>query len=178
MSSEKIYLRQYIRTLKHQYSDTQLCMMSQEIMSRLLEEERIKRARTILLYHSLADEVNTHRLVDFLAKDKTILLPKVVSADTMTLHIYHDSQDLQIGAYGIMEPTGPLFTKYDSIDVAVIPGMAFDRDNNRLGRGKGYYDRLLIQIPNTYKIGLCFDFQYLDKIPSDIYDVKMDKVLH
>ena len=76
-----------------------------------------------------------------------------------------------------MEPSGELFTHYDSIDVAIIPGMAFDAGGNRLGRGKGYYDRLLARIPDVYKIGICFDFQKVESVPADINDIKMDEVI-
>ena len=55
--------------------------------------------------------------------------------------------------------------------------MAFDRAKHRLGRGKGYYDRFLSNVPNIYKIGVCFDFQKVDNVPSDDFDIPMDEVL-
>ena len=77
-----------------------------------------------------------------------------------------------------MEPTGRSFTDYASIDLAVIPGMAFDTSGNRLGRGKGYYDRFLSLLPPyIYKIGVCFDFQKFNEIPSEATDVTMDLIL-
>lgn len=76
-----------------------------------------------------------------------------------------------------MEPTGELFTDYDLIDVAIVPGMAFDREGHRLGRGKGYYDRFLAQLPHIYKIGICFPFQLVDKVPADVHDILMDEVI-
>ena len=78
--------------------------------------------------------------------------------------------------YDILEPDGEPFTEYASIDLAVIPGMAFTLDGERLGRGKGYYDRLLAKMPMVYKLGLCFPFQILDAIPTDENDVLMDEV--
>jgi 5-formyltetrahydrofolate cyclo-ligase len=83
---------------------------------------------------------------------------------------------MRVGAYGILEPTGPLFTDYDSIDLAVVPGVAFTRDGVRLGRGKGYYDRLLPRIKSP-KVGICFPFQILESIPTEPFDVKMDEVV-
>ena len=62
-------------------------------------------------------------------------------------------------------------------DVAVIPGMAFDADGHRLGRGKGYYDRFLPLIPRAYKIGLCFPWPLVDEVPSDAHDIMMDGVI-
>jgi 5-formyltetrahydrofolate cyclo-ligase len=108
---------------------------------------------------------------------KRVLLPKVVGEE-LELRIYTPGS-LQPGAYNIMEPTGEVFSvdSYHEIDFAVIPGVAFDRHGARLGRGKGYYDRLLSLMPNAYKIGICFPFQMLGHLPSESHDVPMNEVL-
>ena len=95
----------------------------------------------------------------------------------MELRIYTGENDLATGCYGIKEPTGKVFTDFAKIDVAIIPGVAFDRQGHRLGRGKGYYDRLLSVMPQVYKIGLCFDFQVVDNVPVDSHDIRMDEVI-
>ena len=96
----------------------------------------------------------------------------------MELRRYSGPADLQRGAFGIFEPTGELFTDYNTIDVAIIPGMAFDAKGHRLGRGKGYYDRFLAKLsPSTYKIGLCFSWQLVDYVPTDEHDIPMDEVI-
>lgn len=96
----------------------------------------------------------------------------------METRLYETEKDLVEGAFNIMEPQGPLFTDYGKIDVVVVPGMAFDKKGNRLGRGKGYYDRFLSQLPPyIYKIGVCFDFQKFDNIPAEETDVRMDCVV-
>ena len=77
----------------------------------------------------------------------------------------------------ILEPTGELCDGAEHMDVAVIPGMAFDREGHRLGRGKGYYDRFLNRV-QTYKIGVCFDFQMMDQLPHDPHDVMMDEIIY
>lgn len=89
---------------------------------------------------------------------------------------------MEAGAYGIMEPEGPAFTAYDDIDLIIIPGVAFDVKHNRLGRGKGYYDRFLQQMQqmrqtHAYKIGVCFSHQLVDSIPVTAYDIPMDEVV-
>lgn len=96
----------------------------------------------------------------------------------MVLRRYTGKSDLKEGAFGIMEPCGEVFADYQAIDLAIIPGMAFDRQGNRLGRGKGYYDRFLpLLLPYIYIIGVCFPFQLLDDIPTEEHDIKMDTVL-
>lgn len=108
-------------------------------------------------------------------KTKNIILPVVVG-DELELRLYRGPEDLDISHYGIAEPTGRAFTKYDSIDIAIIPGVAFDSRGNRLGRGKGYYDKLLPHIPSL-KVGICFPFQLIEKVPADTLDVRMDFIL-
>ena len=95
----------------------------------------------------------------------------------MEVRRYTEKEDLQKGAFGIMEPTGTLFTDYERIDVAIVPGVAFDRDGHRLGRGKGYYDRFLSKVPLVYKIGVRFPSRLMDEVPADEYDILMDEIV-
>ena len=165
-------LRQHIRALKKQYLTGGLSPCEVQFIEELYPYE------VILLYSALPDEVPTQALMDELVKQgKTVLLPRVINETDMELRRYTGPQDLQEGAYGIMEPTGELFTDYDAIGAAIIPGMAFDTNGHRLGRGKGYYDRFLSHVPYIYKIGLCFSWQIVDCVPSDEHDIMMDKVI-
>lgn len=174
----KTELRKEIRNRKRQFTDEELRELSFAVMQRLLKHPSLRAAHTVMLYYSLPDEVCTHTIVDSLLMcDKRILLPRVTGEGTMELRRYTGPRDLVKGAYGIMEPTGDVFNDYMSIDLAIVPGMAFDRSGNRLGRGKGYYDRFLPQLGHAYKIGVCFPFQMLESIPTDAHDVRMDEVL-
>lgn len=110
------------------------------------------------------------------AAKKRILLPVVVG-DDLELRLYTRPEDLKPGAYGIEEPTGELFTDYADIDFIAVPGVAFDRNGNRLGRGKGYYDRLLPRIPSAYKAGICFPFQLVEEVPAEPFDIRMDEII-
>ncbi len=175
---EKVILRNSIRDKKRQFTNAQLEELSLAIIQRLLDNTKFNDARTILMYYSLPDEVNTHKLVvDMAKKGKRILLPHVIDKENMELREYTSFEDLRTGSFNIMEPIGKKFTKLDEIDTAIIPGMGFDNHGNRLGRGKGYYDRFLKLIPKAHKIGICFDYQKIEHIPTGIYDVKMDEIL-
>lgn len=170
-------LRQLIRLRKQQHAADN---NSADIIARLKENEYFSRARTIFIYNALPDEVQTLSLIDeLILQGKTILLPRVVSDTEMELCRYTGRQDLQQGAMGIWEPVGEQFTDYGTIDVAVIPGMAFDRAGHRLGRGRGYYDRFLAQrsTRTLYKIGVCFPWQMVDGVPTDANDITMDCVI-
>jgi 5-formyltetrahydrofolate cyclo-ligase len=177
---DKKELRRYIREQKRHFTPQQLGEMSLDIMSSLLSHSQIQKADSVLMYHSLPDEVDTHSALDkLLAMGKKVLLPKVVSDTEMTIHEYTGKESLQPSEpYGILEPTTPELSIINcQLSIAVVPGMAFDRQGHRLGRGKGYYDRFLSQIPNIYKIGVCFPFQMLESIPSESTDVVMDEVI-
>ncbi len=178
MNDEKRALRKRIKEMKRQFSDKELESMSLHTVSRLLAHPAVVNAETILMYYSLADEVNTHEAVDALVRSgKTVLLPRVIDGENMEIRIYESRDDLAPGHYGIMEPSGKLYTCYENIDIAVVPGMAFDAAGHRLGRGKGYYDRFLPKATHAYKIGVCFDFQKRAAIPADDFDVTMDCVI-
>lgn len=95
---------------------------------------------------------------------------------------YKGADSLRTGAYGILEPisgdreSSESRTLEEEIELIVVPGVAFDRRLNRLGRGKGYYDRLLSTL-QARKVGICFDFQLKDAIPTEPFDRKMDAIL-
>ena len=169
-------LRQAIRERKRQHTGDELAELSLAAVSKLMAHPRYLAAHTVMLYCSLPDEVSTERLLDC-SGGKTVVLPRVTGPATMELCLYDGPVSLSAGAFGIMEPTGQAFTAYQEIDLAVVPGMAFDAQGNRLGRGRGYYDRLLPLLPRAYKIGLCFPFQLIGNVPTQPTDIAMDEVI-
>ena len=175
MMEKKKELRRQVALWKTQHKPS-ATRQSAEIVAALEAHPAFRAANTILLYHSLKDEVDTHAFIRKWSREKRILLP-VVTGDDLELRLYTGPEDLTIGAYGIEEPTGALFTDYSAIDLIVVPGVAFDRNGNRLGRGKGYYDRLLPRIPSAYKIGICFPFQLVDEVPAEPFDIRMDEII-
>lgn len=175
---DKNALRKEVRKRKSAYSKEELIVKSEPIIGLLKQHSKVIKAKTILLYHSLPDEVYTHNLIEELIQQgKKILLPVVVSDTEMEVRAFHKETLMATSNYNISEPIGEKFTDYPAIDVIVVPGMGFDEQNNRLGRGKGYYDRFLSLVPNAYKIGICFDFQKFKTIPNTPLDFKVDEVL-
>lgn len=153
--------------------------MSENIMRRLEDNEVFKAAQTVMLFHSLPDEPCTHGLVARAAASKRVVLPVVVDGENLELREYRGDGDLRRGAFNILEPCGPAFTDFAAIDMAAIPGVAFDPPGNRLGRGKGYYDRLLERL-RPWRIptmGVCFDFQKVDNVPAMPHDIRVNSVL-
>lgn len=167
-------IRKRIAEKKKEFSESELKALSSTIMEKLEDNVVLKCAKTVLLYHSLPDEVFTHDFVEKWSKEKTILLP-VVKGDELEIRVYTGRECMQKGSFNIDEPQGEAYNDLTSIDAAVIPGVSFDSHGNRLGRGKGYYDRFLKKL-NTFKIGVCFGFQLSEEIPHGEYDVAMDEV--
>ena len=146
------------------------------MLSKLENHPAFRQAHTILLYYSLPDEVQTHEFVERWSREKQIILP-VVKGDELELRQYTGPQDLQKGSFGIEEPTGELYDTPEQIELTIVPGVSFDRNGNRLGRGKGYYDRLLPRIPSAYKAGICFPFQLVEEVPAEPFDIRMDEII-
>ena len=172
----KSQLRETVREVKRQFTSQQLEAMSLSVIARL--KTRLGDAHTILAYYSLPDEVNTHQFIDELvAEGRVVLLPKVIDDERMEIRRYTGAEDLREGRLHLMEPVGDTFTDYARIDVALIPGMAFDAKGCRLGRGRGYYDRFLPLISTAQTIGVCFPFQKVAEVPVEETDIPVDEVV-
>ena len=171
-------LRQLIRQRKRQFTQQELGELSLAVVGRLSAHKRMAEAQTVMLYCSLPDEVDTHGLIDTLyGEGKTVVLPVVTGEGEMELRVYHGADSLRRGAFESRERGAARHTDNESIDLGVIPGMAFDDSGHRLGRGKGYYDRFLVNLPHCYKIGMCFDFQRVEHVPCESTDIAVDEVI-
>jgi 5-formyltetrahydrofolate cyclo-ligase len=175
METRKKELRKLMAEKKLRCGDSTLQAQSTEIFRRLEAHTVFEGARTVLLFYSLKDEPDTHEFIEKWSEEKVLLLP-AVRGERLELRVYGSRRSLSAGKYDIQEPAGEAFTDYASIDLAVIPGVAFDRSGNRLGRGKGYYDRLL-PLLSAYKIGVGFSFQLVEEVPASELDVRMDEVI-
>ena len=173
---EKKALRIEIRQLKRACPLEERRRKSLSVWEAVERDEVFQQAETVLAYWSMEDEVYTHDFVNKWAGSKTLLLP-CVKGDELELRYFDGEERLQPGeGYAIPEPVGELFTDWGKIDLILVPGVAFDKSGNRLGRGKGYYDKVLKQT-GAYKLGVCFDFQLVERVPVEPHDVKMDRVV-
>ena len=185
-------LRRQMRQHKRQFTRQQLEELSLPIVARL--RQRLKEAQTIVAYYPLPDEVDIRPLLDeWLADGRTVFLPKVTGEETMELRRYTGADDLQEGAFHILEPIeNQGENQWDSENqwdrnlerggregLILIPGMAFDAQGHRLGRGRGYYDRFLssLRTISIKFIGVCFDFQKVPEVPFDEHDIPVDEVI-
>ena len=176
MKSKKTKIRQKIRQKLCLLTEKEKKQQSANIWQQMETLPAFQTADTILLYWSLSNEVDTHNFIEKWSKNKTILLP-VVADNDLILRKYNGLSCLKVGTFNICEPAeGEDFTDFSAIDLCIIPAVAFDKQGNRLGKGKGFYDRLLPHI-NAVKVGVCFDVQLIENIPHEAWDIKMDLIL-
>ena len=176
IDTEKKALRKKIKTIKSEISFEEKKSLSKNILLKLEQNKDFINANTVMLYWSMRDEVFTHDFVIKWADKKTIILPSV-DGENLILKKFTGINNLIAGdRYDIPEPKGESFENKNDIDLIIVPGVAFDKQKNRMGRGKAYYDKLL-KTTKAKKIGVCFNFQLFDNIPHDKYDIKMDLVI-
>lgn len=147
---------------------------SNSIFEKVESLDVFKRSKNILVYHSLKDEVQTIAFIQKWESKKIIYLPKVIG-DNLDILKYNNESELETGSYNIMEPVGdscPL----DDIDLIIVPAVALSRTGQRIGRGKGYYDRLLSNASQV-KIGVIFEHQLCKEFKAEPHDIKMDYVI-
>lgn len=176
IAEQKKALRKQIKVLKNALPEPERLKKSANIFDQVEALELFQNASTVLVYWSMSDEVHTHDFVLRWWKKKTILLP-AVDGDVLRLKVFSGMECLKNGELmQIPEPVGPDFEAVSSIDLIIVPGVAFDKNNYRMGRGRGFYDKLLATIETT-TLGVCFNFQSVDKVPVEAHDKAMSQVI-
>lgn len=171
---EKQDIRKQIKALKKAHTAEQLAQQSKLIMQKVESHPGFQKANIVMLYCSLPDEVQTMQFIEKWRNKKQIILPTVVGDDIIPVKLDADTQFAE-GDFNIQEPQNNPYT--GTYDLIIVPGVGFDKNGNRLGRGRGYYDRFLCHFPTVKKIGICFDFQMVDEIPTEATDIRMDEVI-
>lgn len=171
---KKEQVRQFIRAQKTILSETDRISAAECVFRKLETSAAFTLADNILLYLSLPDELSTREFISRWADRKKFYLPRVNGLNLEILP--YDKSSLHLGAFRIEEPSGDGLTPLETIDLIIVPAVAYDRKGNRLGRGKGYYDRLLKRTKAT-KIGVGYDFQLVEEIDAEPHDIPVDIVI-
>ncbi len=157
--------------------------LSSLIGKRVFDLKIYKAASSVMFYAAHRSEVETSQMIKkALESGKQVCVPKVSSKkpkEMFAVQIQSFGNDLEPGNYGIFEPKqdcGKIVSK-KSIDLVIVPALAYDRLGNRLGYGKGYYDRWLKDLPKKKMIGLAFDFQILESVPRTSKDVPVNLIV-
>lgn len=171
---EKAEIRRKIKHLRMMLSEAEKLSAAEEVFNHLEKTAAFLLAEKILMYHSLPDELPTHAFLSKWSGRKQFYLPRVNGVNLDILP--YDESRLELGAFHIEEPTGTNTISPEEIELIVVPAVAYDSRRNRLGRGKGFYDRLLATTKAT-KIGIGYTFQMVEEIPTEEHDVPMDFVI-
>ncbi len=150
------------------------------IQARLFSLSEFKRAKTILCYAGVKSEVQTKKMImDAMALGKIIAVPKSdFEKKTMKAVQIGSLADLEETKFGLFEPKNGKEIPAEEFDLIIVPGIAFDLQGTRLGYGGGFFDKFLQKTKKTaVKIGLAFETNIEEKIPSASHDVKMDKII-
>jgi len=182
---DKATIRQQILEKRASLSPQELEKAGKTAAERLSAMEEYQGAKAIMAYMDFRSEVPTGPIIELIrSSGKKLILPYTSKDFLITPYEIPDSGTfsdyLNTSALGITEPNDSVcrLADPDSIDLIIIPGTVFDQYENRLGYGKGCYDRFLASLHNNaFKLALAYDFQVLPCIPAGPFDVKMDKIL-
>jgi len=158
-------------------------VFSEKILDKIMELPVFINCKNIMLYISFNKEVDTYPIANWcLGNGKTLVAPYCIPSEKKIIpfKINNLTNDLTKSTFGIMEPKHDLLKLFNikDIELIIVPGVVFDTHCNRIGFGVGYYDRFLPEkSKNTLTIGIAYDYQIVDKIPTSEYDVPMDFII-
>lgn len=177
---EKKELRKHILLKRNSLNSDELQAFSSDIFDKITNLEEFKNKKVILCYVSFNNEVDTINLIEYSLKiGKVVAVPKV-EGNAMEFYRIKDFSDLKPGYFGVLEPEKNDKNVVDPDDsFMIIPGVAFDRKMNRIGYGKGFYDRFLTNYigKRIIRCGICFELQLCDKIENDEFDQSLDMII-
>lgn len=179
LRNRKRHVRKETRSKLNSQAQEEALAKSGIIKEKLFQLPEFKSAKLVMLYASMEDEVSTKDMIEeALEMGKRVVLPRSVGKEIVPKEIKKYA-DLEKASFGIYEPREELRSvNPKEIDLVVVPGVAFDEKNTRLGRGKGYYDRFLSKLPrDKITVGLAFDFQIVRNLPKDSHDISVSMVL-
>lgn len=180
-SSSKSEIRKNILYKRNSLSESEIINNSSIISNRFLLTKEYKNSKSIGAYYPTGSEVKTFDIIKYsIDKKKEVGLPRVIDSTKIEFFkIIEDSFEkikFTKGKYGIFENSMST-TNMDKMDLLIIPGIAFDFQGNRLGYGKGYYDRFLSLRKAKYIIALAYETQVIKEIPNNEHDIPVDVII-
>ena len=165
---DKKRLRKLIKAQVAMLTPEQRELEASNVFNHIEKSDIFKHSSNIMFFSSLPDEIPTHHFIELWAKTKNVYLPRV-NGDDIEL-INYQPGTLRKGSFNILEPTGDDIVDPHILDLIIVPGVAFDHQGNRCGRGKGFYDRFL-SLATATTIAVCFDCQLVDSLPVEPHDI-------
>jgi 5-formyltetrahydrofolate cyclo-ligase len=181
MGEKKTALRSAALSGRKALSQQQALALSGLIQARALQLPCYIEARSLALYRPIQNEVATEAIHEHaLHQGKTLFYPRVRDGKTVELVEVTSATELRPGSFGVFEPIGARSLSPEEFAglIVFVPGVAFDVQGNRLGRGMGWYDRLLSMLPDRpISVALAYELQIIDEVPADPWDQKVDYLI-
>lgn len=174
MISIKEDLRKEVKKRRKEVLNKEL--LDEIIKNKLLNNKMVINSQDILVYISMELEVDTFNLINELFKLKKNLYAPRIEGDVIKFYKFNSLDELKINKFKILEPTSNIEIKSYRNCLIIVPGLLFDKNNNRLGYGGGFYDKFLSN-KSIYKIGICYSCFLVDNLTVDNHDIKMDEVI-
>jgi 5-formyltetrahydrofolate cyclo-ligase len=155
---------------------------SKDILDKILNLNIYQKAKSIMFYMSCRQEVNTQDMINFALKDaKKVAIPAIIDKDKkiMKAFVISKLEEARQEIMGIRQPKIDAKNEIDAetLDLIFVPGVVFDKDCNRIGYGQGYFDRWLKNVKKNKVAGLAYDFQIIDKIPTEEFDESLGMII-
>ena len=171
-------LRKIYKLKRREMTVEEVEVKSKKACRYFLESDFYKNAKTIMLYMPLGNETDTTDIINRAFTDgKKVAFPVTDEASGDITPCYATAQtQFSKGGFSVREPDVTVGANAKDFDIIIVPGIAFDVQGNRIGFGKGCYDKLLVKT-NALKVGFCYDLQICDNIPTEEFDIKMDYII-
>lgn len=177
IQNQKKSLRRKMVTTLANISSQEKQDKTKQIWRQLAEMPEFKTSQHVLGYWSFGTEVATHDFLTDMLDSRNVSLP-VIKDDVLVVKSFSGISNMKAEPkFGILEPQGAELNDLRNINIVIVPGLAFDKNGGRLGRGKGYYDKLLPLLPQALMVGVCFEEQLVPSIPMDEHDKPLQKVI-
>lgn len=174
---DKAALRREIREKKRAMTEEEILCRSERLGELFAASDAYRQAKTVYGYLPYNQEVRTVPMLErALGDGKRVAVPKVYG-DKMRFIYLDDLQQVEKGYAGIPEPVADEPVADDPCALVLMPGLAFTKKGDRMGYGGGFYDRFLSEEPNHPTVALCYDFQILETLPTEEFDIPVDLIL-
>ena len=174
---DKAELRRHMRLQKRQMSETDILQKSDQLFRLFTATQSYQNAKSLYGYMSYNQEVRTLPILEQALRDgKRVAIPKCCGKEMRFIWM-DDLSQTALSGFGIPEPVSDGPVADDPTALVLMPGVAFDKAGHRIGYGGGYYDRFLAAEPEHPTVALCYDFQLLEQLETEEFDIPVDLVL-
>lgn len=173
----KHHFRQFLRAHRDSLTQEEVLEKSRQMTQTLINSDLFQKSSSVFAYLDVRNEVSTRFLIEHcFTIGKPVFVP-VTRENDMFFSKLENFSDLIEAAYGIPEPAHPAAAEPDKNSLIIVPGIGFDKCGNRIGYGAGFYDKYLSCRTFMHSVGICFEIQLTDELPTEETDVQMDSIL-